>query len=191
MITTFTPRSDIISVNVQARQATIRWWLWFGCLIGITTLLGLSMGRSGPDLALFGWFVYIAGVTLIFYCPRYGVYLIMGLGMAADSALVYWYPFIKNFSSGESLLFLNNAIIFSPLESFLVLTYVSWLGRAVFQRKLQSFYTGLLFWPTMLFIAFITFGLVYGLGRGGNVNIGLWESRAIYYLPLMFVLTSN
>lgn len=191
MITSFTPRSNIITVNDQVRRATIRWWLWFACLIGITTLLGLSMARSGPNLKVFGWFVYIASVTLIFYCPRYGVYLIMGLGMAADSALVYWYPMIKNFSSGESLLFLHNAIIFSPLESFLVLTYVSWLGRAIIQRKLTSFYTGLLFWPTMLFIAFITFGLVYGLGRGGNVNIGLWESRSIYYLPLMLVLTSN
>jgi hypothetical protein len=32
---------------------------------------------------------------------------------------------------------------------------------------------------------------MYGFSRGGNVNVGLWEARAIFYLPLMLILTSN
>lgn len=191
MITTFNPGTHTRTVDTLERRAETIWRLWFGGLLGISSLLGLSMIRTGPNLSLFGWCVYLSGVILILYRPRYGVYLTMGLGMAADVVLVYWFPFIKNFSSEESLLFISNAVIVSPLETYLVLTFVSWLGRAVIQRKLEFFHTGVLFWPALMFISFVIFGLVYGIGRGGNLNIALWESRAMFYMPLMFVLTTN
>ncbi|MCB0082271.1 MAG: O-antigen ligase family protein, partial [Caldilineaceae bacterium] len=33
--------------------------------------------------------------------------------------------------------------------------------------------------------------LLYGLGTGGDINIALWESRPIFYLFLVMILTSN
>jgi hypothetical protein len=57
-------------------------------------------------------------------------------------------------------------------------------------RKLKV-HIGPLFWPTLVFGGFITFGLVYGLLHHGNITIALWEVRTIYYLPMMLILTSN
>lgn len=148
------------------------------------------MLQRGPDPAMLGWFCYLTGLGLILYQPRYGVYMILGLTLVGDATLSYWYPFVKNFSSAESLLYLNGSVIVSPAETYIALTLLSWLGRGVIQRKID-WYTGPLFWPAMVFIGFITFGLGYGILRGGSLNTGLWEARPIYYLPAMLILTSN
>jgi hypothetical protein len=190
MLTTFPAKSRGVTVTSVERRETITWWLLFLGLLGVTGMVGISMLRSGPHPAMLIWFCYLTGIGLILYQPRYGVYLILGLSLVGDMALATWYPFVKNFSSAESLLYVNDALIFSPAETFILLTFVSWLGRGIIQRKIE-WYTGPLFWPAMVFIGFITFGLVYGLMRGGDLTIGLWEARPIYYLPVMLVLTSN
>ena len=43
----------------------------------------------------------------------------------------------------------------------------------------------------MIFLAFTLFGLAYGLGTGGSVNVGLWEARPIIYFIVTFFLASN
>jgi O-antigen ligase len=87
-------------------------------------------------------------------------------------------------------LYVGRATSFSPAEILIALTFISWVGRVVLLRKLK-WYAGPLFLPTLLFSAFITFGLVYGMLNHGNMNIALWEVRAIYCLPMMLILTSN
>jgi hypothetical protein len=72
----------------------------------------------------------------------------------------------------------------------IALTFVSWLGRAAMQRKLEG-HAGPLFWPMLSFSMFITFGLIYGLLHHGNMTIALWEVRTIYYMPAMLILTGN
>jgi hypothetical protein len=42
-----------------------------------------------------------------------------------------------------------------------------------------------------VFISFMAFGLMWGISRGGNLNIALLESRAIFYMPVLLILTSN
>jgi O-antigen ligase len=191
MITPFPFHGKSPTVAAQARRSTITWWLWFLGLLGLTTLIGLLFLRSStPTPAMIGWLFLLAGAAAILYQPRYGVYLVTGLALAGDSLLAPWYPFVKNLSSGESLLYLSNAAIVSPAEIFIALTFLSWLGRAAMQRKL-TFHTGPLFWPVLTFSGFITFGLIYGILRRGNINIALWEVRAIYYLPMMLILTTN
>jgi hypothetical protein len=181
---------DRFSVQGQARRTSLVWLLWFLASLGLAGFLGLAMLYLGPKPAWIGWLVFFCGAVAILFRPRYGVYLVLFLGLVGDGLLTSWYPFTKNFSSAESIFYLHNSLIISPLEVYLGLTFVSWLGRAVVRRQ-YKFYTGPLFWPVMVFVVFICFGLVYGLGTGGNANIGLWESRPIFYLPLMLVLVSN
>jgi len=198
MIDTIGSENQPRTAPAQQRRATLAGLAWLAGLAGLAGTLGLLLLRSGsitssvagPSPALLGWLLYLLGAAAILYQPRYGVYLLVFLTLVGDGILVPWYPFAKNFSSAESLLYLNNALIFSPLEAYLVLTLLSWLGRAAMRRKLD-FYAGALFWPSVAFAGFIAFGLVYGLGSGGSLNIGLWEARPIFYLPLMLVLTSN
>lgn len=159
-------------------------------MLGLSTLLGLLMLRRGPSPALIGWIIYFCCIALIFYRPRYGLYFSLGFALAGDGNLTPWYPFIKNLSSYESLFFVSNGLSFSPLELTLGITLVAWLIPAWGQRRL-SLFTGPIFWPMLVFTGFITFGLVYGIARGGNIVIALWAVRGIYVMPLAFVLTSN
>ena len=146
--------------------------------------------RSAPSFGMIGWIFFIIGIVAILYEPRYGVYQIIGFALAGDMILTPWFSFVKNLSSAESLLYIGRATSFSPAELFIVLTFISWLGRAAMQRKLSVF-TGQLFWPNLLFTIFITTGLIYGLTHQGDQKIALWEVRVIYYLPAMLLLTSN
>lgn len=130
------------------------------------------------------------GVALIFIKPRYGIYLLVFLTLVGDGLLTYSLPFTKNFSSAESLLYLHDALVISPLETYILFTFVSWLGRGAMERRF-TFHQSELTWPVTAFISFIIFGLVYGIGTGGNINIALWESRAIFYMVALFILASN
>ncbi len=178
------------TVPVQKLRATVTWWVWFAGLMGITAVVGLITLRFGANYSTISWLLYLIGIALIIYQPRNGIYIIVFFALAGDAVMMRPYPFSKNFSSPESLLYLNNALIISPLESYLALTAISWLGRAAARRKLD-FYAGELFLPAFIFIVFVIFGLIYGIGTGGNVNIGLWEARPILYMPMILVFVSN
>ena len=180
------------SNTVSARQlrTSITWVLWFCIIMGFSGVVGLLMLRSGPDISQIAWLFYLAGAIAILYEPRYGVYLLVFFTLVGDGVLIPWYPFAKNFSSPESIFYLNNAIIINPLESYIVLTFLSWLGRGLMKRDLR-FYGGEILLPALIFSAFIVFGLVYGISTGGVVNIALWEFRPLFYLLAMIILTSN
>lgn len=192
MIDILAPDTSHATVDRQLRRASMTLAVWFLALLGITGLVALLLiyGGPRPSPAIIVWLLFIVFVAMIFYRPRYGVYLTLFLALVGDSLLAPWYPFYKNFSSPESLFYLQDALIFSPLEIFLLLTLVSWLGRAMIQRKLD-FYTGPLFWPIILFSIFIMVGFFYGVARGGDLNIALWEVRPILYMPVIFILVSN
>ncbi len=164
--------------------------LWLFALFGLTTLLALYFLLFGPNPAVIAWLLYCAGAALIVYQPRYGVYLIVFLALVGDGFLSIWYPFNKNFSSRESLMYLSDSLIISPMECYLVLTLAVWWIRGALQRNFRMISS----WATnsaFVFLFFILFGLVYGIARGGSIVVALWESRPIFYLPLMLVLANN
>jgi hypothetical protein len=83
----------------------------------------------------------------------------------------------------------NSALIFSPLETYLVLTLFSWLARVRIPCPVATesqFRGGPLFGLMLVFTLFILVGLAWGLARNGDSNIALWEVRPILYLPFMF-----
>lgn len=180
----------LISVQSRQNRANLTHFLWYTAVLLLSGMLGLLMLVSGPSASHIAWVVYLLGVVIIFVQPRYGIYLLIFLSLVGDGTLTYSLPFTKNFSSAESLLYLSDALIVSPLETYILLTFVSWLGRGAMQRKI-IFYRCELFWPALAFISFIVFGLVYGIGTGGNLTIALWESRAIFYMVAMLILASN
>lgn len=189
--------TELLGSSGQQRLASMRWWGWFGLTVAVTVaLLGFIL-ISGPTLAMVAWLIYFAGMALILINPRNGVYLTVFFTLAADVILIPEYPFVKNFSSEESLFHLPGSnLIISPLETYLVLTLVSLLTHAIRRRAVTgewrvSFRRGPLYAPMAVFALFIVAGLAWGLARGGDVNIALWEVRPILYLPLMFILTTN
>lgn len=184
------PQNSGTRVSGQARKANIIWWLWFIGIIGLAFVLAAMLLFFGPNTSFIGFAIYAVCLLAIVFRPRYGVYLVMFFALVGDPVMMRWYPFEKNFSSRESLFYLSDSVIVSPLEITLLFTYLAWFIRFGVQRKLR-FRTGPLFGSVLAFTTFIIIGLVYGLGTGGNFTIGLWEARPILYLPLMYFLASN
>ncbi len=189
VVDAFLPK-QVPTITEYIQRTQNAWKLMFVSLLGISGIVSALMFRNGTSWSMIAWIIYIVGIIAIIYNPRYGLYMILGFTLMSDQAMLYWYPFAKNFSSAESMMFLSRAVNFSPLESYIVLTFVSWMGRMAMERRFR-FRTGLLFWPALLFALFITIGLGYGMTHGGTFKIALTEVRPIYYMPLILILTSN
>ena len=160
-----------------------------------TSLIGARFSELGSlggssIAARVGAGLYLIGILAILVQPRYGLYAILFFSLLGDVFLHPWYPFVKGFSARESLFFVHDAFIVSPLELYVLLTAISWLARQVGRGQLNCF-LGRLFWPTLFFLAFLLFGLAHGIGTGGDLRIALWEARAIFYLVALMVLASN
>jgi hypothetical protein len=166
------------------------WALWAAFFLSTAAVISFGMLSRGPNRSMPFWLMYFLGLALIFYRPRFGLYIILGLGLAGDGTLSAWFPFMKNFSSAESILFVHDALIINPLETYLAATIVSWvIHRTSFQRL--KFTPNPLIVPALIFMGFVFFGLWYGLKNGGVMNIALWEARPFFYLVIMLFLASN
>ncbi len=165
-------------------------WVWMAFMAVASVICSVLLLGRDANPGVMAWIIYIAGVVAIFRQPRYGVYFIVFFGLIADKALMFWYPFALNLSSGESLMFLDKSIKFSPLEIYLVLTLISWLLHGLARRDLK-FNKGFMSIPALIWAGFMGFGFFTGMTHGGNFNIGLWECRAMFYLPCMVVLTGS
>ena len=164
--------------------------LWIMLMVAVTAGFAFLMISEGPSFSDLAWVLFWVCVTAVVVQPRYGVYIIIFMTLVGDKNVSWWFPFTKNFSSEESLLFLSNSFSFSPLEIFIILTTAVWVTKGLLQRNLKI-KTGPLFWPAFVFTFIMGLGLIGGLLTGGNTNIALWESRAIFYIFPMLVLTSN
>lgn len=190
MIETLPTRENLFTVDAQSRRSTLYWLLWYGFLVATSLYVAREILSDGPHMATFIWVLFFLGAAAIIYQPRYGVYLTLLLALPGDALLLHWYPFVKNLSSSESILFLNKSIAVSPAEIYITLTFVSWLGLGLMRRELR-FYRGPLFWPALAFLSFVVFGLLYGLRMRGDLVIALWQVRPMFYMVAMLVLASN
>ncbi|MCI0478481.1 MAG: hypothetical protein L0Y55_19740, partial [Anaerolineales bacterium] len=138
-IQTLTFETQVQSLAQVDRAATRRWLIWFGVLIGLTALIGVMLLPGEPSPAANGRVLYALALNAIIYEPPYGVYLMIFISLYGDLLIAPWYPFNKNFSSRESLFFVNKSLIFSPLEVMLVVTLLAWLIGGWMRRKIDFF----------------------------------------------------
>src|SRR5690348_9254190 len=102
------------TASLRSRKSTLTWLVGFGGLLALSGLIGALMFANGPDPSIIAWLIFVAGAVAILHQPRTGLYLVVFLSLAGDTVLAPWFPFVKDFSSVESLLFLNHSIKFSP-----------------------------------------------------------------------------
>lgn len=181
---------NINSVEMRAIRARYIQLAWLAGMMGAAALMGFWIFTKQPTPVMFLWMAYLFGMAAILYQPRYGVYLIAFFTLVGDVYLTWQYPFSKNFSSIESAFYLGPGLIFSPLETYIVLTFASWLVHSIATRK-RMLFTGPLFKPVMIFFLFVLGGLAYGFLTHGDMKIALWEARPIFYMVALFVLASN
>ena len=126
MTNAFTNAPKWATVKYQSQRNTRFFWLWFAVLSSLTSLIGFAFFLREPTILPIGIIVGLAGSILIIREPRFGLYVILFFSLLGDRVLMPRYPFNKNLSSVESILYIHDALIFNPIEMVLVLVSVAW-----------------------------------------------------------------
>jgi hypothetical protein len=138
-------------------------------------------------LLLFGC---LGVVALVGWRPRYGLYLTVLLALAFeptknDALMLPGYFTQSDIKSLTGLSFLP----FTPLEALLTLTALAALAHAAVQRRWMR--GGQLFGWIWLFLGLIGVSTFYGVGRGGDATIALWEVRCLVFGSVLALLTPD
>jgi O-Antigen ligase len=160
-------------------------------LVVILTALGLALFASSrspqPAIALL---ILMGAIVASAIRPICGLYAVVFFTMAGDAVTTPWYPFAKNLSAGESLLYLSDKLFVSPLDVLIGATFAIWLIGVIFDP-----YTRLVAGPLAIavsaFTAFVAFGFVHGVASGGDPRIALFEGRAMFFILPVYLMTIN
>lgn len=179
------------TAKAESRRVRLVWWGAY-VFVGSLSLLAASPSTLGSPNAFGGIGLLLLALLMGVWAvrPLAALAITLGLALTGDIATAKWFPFNKNLSSRESIMWINDAVIVSPLEIVLVwgLAVVGYrnlaTGRSVFRSAPLVRPLGVLFVVVVL-------GLMYGLSRGGDPRIALIEARPLLYLPLLYLLVVN
>jgi hypothetical protein len=180
-----------VTADEQRRTNDRTWIAMYLVVLTVAGFVGLVALGSAPKPLALPLTMLLLTAGLVVARPVAGIYLIGFFALFTDGAVSPWYPFTKNMSSHESILFINNAFILSPLEVLLALTTVALLLRILLDRGSTRFVRASLFWPAMAFLAFLFVGFAIGIATGGDRYVAIWEMRPLLYLPILYVLITN
>lgn len=181
--------------EVQRRRQRYLWFRVYASFGVLTVLVGGEAYYSAPHPFSLVLLLMIVGVAAVLVRPVLGVYIIMFFTLIGDNSTAAWYPFAKNMSSRESIFYVSDSVIISPLEVFLVVTTIAWLlnyqDRVGQVRVVRQFRRGTLLFPLMAFTFFVLYGYLQGMRTGGDRNVALWEMRPLLYVPIFYVLVTQ
>src|SRR5215218_5833310 len=126
---------------------------WRSVLLGVVGL-SLVVGAIAYTTAPEG--ISLATLVLALTClaalahPPLGIYLIIFFTLIGDIRTTNWWPFTKNFSSPESVFFVDDRLSINPLEVVLGVTIAAWVMRAAADRTWR-FYRGRLLYALVAF----------------------------------------
>ncbi len=133
--------------------------------------------------------VYAVGAVLIFARPVAGVYMLTFFSLVGDPQTMSWYPFNKNGSSAESILYVADQLVASPFDGFVVITVLSLVWRMVRRRQATAIPAEFL-WPLGILFVAVGFGIVWGYLNGGELSIAINASRNLLLLPVLYLLVA-
>lgn len=177
------------SVEGQIARDRRIWRSTYLVMMLVGTALALLARRGG----LSAFPVAVALLLLILFAwstfPTVALHLTVFATLVGDSVTMIWYPMMKNFSGRESILYIHDRLTFSPID--LILGFAT---AALFVRSLardEPLTRGPLLRPLLVFTGFVVLGFVYGIARGGDSRVAVFEVRPLLYLPLVYLLASN
>ena len=140
--------------------------------------------------------IVVAAVCLVLLVRHLelGVYFLLGAAIFVEQFHIFG---LDNIPALKIPLYLNlnlvtgiGALVFNPIEALLGLMVLIWLLRAATSRqwRLRSI-PGIV--PTVLFLAVLAGYVVFGLARGGQFTVALWEVRALFYLLGVFFIATQ
>jgi len=161
--------------------------------VGLSGLLAYVMVITDGNIMVGGVFIgLVAVVAITVYRVDLGFTIFIFLVLFFDQ---YDIPGFPTFTT-EVGFFLNlNAIpwmpkidqgVITPMEIQLFLIFGVWFMTALFRGSFDLSAVPLKGPMTLLYLAIIG-ALVYGLARGGDAIISLWETRALFYMGMMIL----
>jgi hypothetical protein len=180
----------IADVRGQLRLDRTRWRWTLASFAMLTLVIGAIAHATAPQtLSLAMLLLIVTCVTALAYPPA-GVYLMVFFTFMGDGTTSNWWPFTKNFSSKESIFYVDDRVSVTPLEVVLAVTIAAWIMRAAATHTWR-FRRGQLLLPLLTFEIFVILGYLKGVGSGGTRNVAVIEGRGLIYLGLVYILVTN
>lgn len=191
----FAASRRVPTAHSRARHDSVTWLMGYAACLVATAVLGLIAVQSystqlAPTPYPLALVCLLIGSCVMLVRPVVGLYLIAFLSLIGDYQAIGTYPFTKNLSSPESMLFVHPSLSLSPLELWMSLLLGGWIMQMAGSRT-WTIRKGVLFWPVVAFSALLIPGLLIGLGRGGDRIIALSEIRPMLYLVILYPLATN
>ena len=99
----------------------------FATMAALTLIVAVVAFTCSTEPFSIALLVLVVACVAAFVRPVVGVYLIMFLTLVGDPVTMEWWPFTKNMSSRESILFVSDQLFLNPLEVLAAFTMAAWL----------------------------------------------------------------
>ncbi len=195
-------RTDKRSISAQEVQAVdLQPSAWRIPLLQIGGAVGASVVVAGIIVAFNGGIllpslIIVAPLALLFLVARLelGIYALLASAMLLEQFQIFGIgmpltaqvPVYLNLSTITGI----GPLVMNPVELILATMIAAWALRAASSREwhlrpIPHLETA------ALFLAVLLFYTAYGLARGGDFKVALWEIRALYYLCGVFFLATQ
>ena len=164
--------------------------LIYAAFCGISVALTVAARATAPGALAIGLALLVLIVAAYAIRPLVGACATVLFAMVSDNLSAPWYPFVKGFSARESMMFLSKSIIFSPLEVCMVGGTVGLLIRYLVYGR-WPFRFGPVKAPLFSFMFFVLVGLAYGVFKGGDRKIALFQVRPFFVLFVAYLLIAS
>ncbi|MGM0588467.1 MAG: O-antigen ligase family protein [Bacteroidota bacterium] len=176
-------------IGLNSDNALVAWLL---LIYSTITVWGLWFyeGEIGTVAALLYLFTII---ILSFMNPTLSMYLLVFLvllfdqyGIPGYDPITYQIDFFRNLKEISYLPFFEEGYA-NPIEIHLLILLLALLFMSAAKRGFLL--RGVPVWGTLLlFFSLFLFSVAFGLARGGDFLISLWEIRAIFYFFIFYLI---
>jgi hypothetical protein len=142
---------------------------------------------SAPRPAALVLAVAMLAAATWFVWPVVGLHLIVLFALVGDLSGSNWYPYTKNMSAVESIMFVSNVAAVSPLEVTILVAFTALIARYLV-TGVWTLRAGDSALPLLALSGFVLIGFLRGVGAGGDFRTAVFEVRAMLVLPAMYVL---
>ncbi len=180
------PSMQFPSHDHRRPDSQIFLWLLLGAIAISIAVLNLALdGNVGATLGLV---LIVAFIAISVFRPSISLYVLIFLALAVEQMTqdYSWtgrFPYYSNLSNIFPSL---TGLAINPIELHLLCIIVGLTIRFIIKR--ENFVRVIAWKQLLAYITAIIFFILYGLLRGGEFLISLWETRAIIYLVLLMVI---
>lgn len=186
------PYAPVAAGDVAAVERDARWQVRLGvaAVVAVGLVLAGLAKLTSPRPLVIGLVLLILLLWTWIARPFVALCATLLLTFSGDQTSSPWFPFTKGLSARESMMFLNQKLIFSPLDLCIVAGLVSIV--VIYLREGS--------WPlrrgradlaVAIFGAFVVLGTMYGVGTGGSLYFALFQVRPFLSLFSLYVLAST